>query len=87
MKKGLLVFLLGYGTWILVNIFITVMKIGDAGVDAHLCLIFTGIPLSLVSLLLPNGSLIAILGAGVLGLIQWGVVIYMWMNRRDANRA
>jgi len=85
MKKGLLIFILGYGTWILVNIFITLLDIGDAGIDAHIGLIFTGFPLSLISLLFPSGSLTAIFVAGILGLSQWGAVIYIWKNRRHAN--
>lgn len=87
MKKGFRLFLLGYGAWIVVNIIITVLKIGDAGANAHLALMFTGLPTSLFSLYLQNGSLVAVLAAGVLGLVQWALVIKLWGRRSVAERA
>ena len=87
MKKGLSLLLLIYGAWICINILITVLKIGDAGANAHLALMFTGLPISLLSLYLPNGSLAAVLTAGLLGLVQWLVVIKLWCRRSVADRA
>ena len=87
MKKGLPLFLLGYGAWIVVNIIITVFKIGDAGANAHIALMVTGLPTSLLCLYLPNGSLVAVLTAGLLGLAQWEVVIKLWGGRSVAGRA
>jgi len=87
MKKGIRLFLLGYGAWIVVNIIITVFHIGDAGANAHLALMFTGLPASLLSLYLKNGSLIAVLVAGLLGLVQWLLVIKLWGRRSVAERA
>ena len=86
MKKRFLFFGLLYGGWVLINIIITVLKIGDAGVNAHLALMFTGIPVSLFSLFLPSGSLEAVLAAGFLGLAQWGLVVKLW-GRRSADSA
>ncbi|MBQ0799451.1 MAG: hypothetical protein KBT63_09210 [Porticoccaceae bacterium] len=78
MKKGLMFIVVGYGAWIILNLVITVFKIGDAGVNAHLALIFTGLPASLLSLLAPHGTLVAVLIAGVLGLVQWVLVAKLW---------
>nr|BAJ06854.1 hypothetical protein [uncultured bacterium] len=86
MKKGLSLFLLGYGAWIVLNIVITVFKVGDAGANAHLALTVTGLPISLLSLSLPNGSLVAVLVAGLLGLVQWVLVMKLWGKRRVADR-
>lgn len=85
MKKGFRLFLLGYGAWIALNIFITVFKIGDAGANAHLALMFTGLPISLLTLYLQAGSLVAVLVAGLLGMIQWALVIKLLGRGRVAK--
>lgn len=87
MKKGLRLFLLGYGAWIVVNIIIAVFQIGDAGANAHLALMFTGLPTSLLSLYLQNGSLLAVFVAGMLGLLQWALVIKLWAGRSVEEHA
>ena len=87
MNKGLLILILVYGLWILINILITVLKIGDAGVNAHLSLIFTGLPSSLLSLLLPHGTLIAAIVAGLLGLAQWALIAILNGRYRNARKA
>jgi len=78
MKKGFILIVVGYGAWVILNIIITFFKIGDAGVNAHLALVFTGLPTSLLSLLVPHGTLLAVLIAGILGLIQWSLVAKLW---------
>jgi len=78
----------GYGAWVIVNVFITVLQIGDAGVNAHLALLFTAPPASLLSLLLPNGTLLAVVAAAALGLAQWVAVAELmsrWFARRGAS--
>ncbi len=87
MKKGIMFVVGGYGAWVILNIVITVFQIGDAGVNAHLALIFTGLPTSLLSLLAPHGTLVAVLIAGVLGLAQWSLVMKLWGNRRSEDSA
>ena len=48
---------------------------GEFGVSAHLWLIISGLPLSLLSLqIMPNGSVLAVLVAGLIGLLQWSVI-------------
>jgi hypothetical protein len=79
----------GYAAWVVVCVLITVLKIGDAGANAHLALIFTGLPSALLSLIIPNGTLLAVLVAGTLGLIQWVAVaelISRWLAQRGASR-
>ncbi len=65
MKKTFVIVGGGYGAWVIFNILITIFNIGDAGVNAHLALLFTGLPTSLLSLLVPHGSLMAVLIAGM----------------------
>ena len=77
----------GYGVWLLLNIAITILQIGDGGVNAHLALIFTGFPASLLSLLAPHGSLVGVLIAGALGLVQWGLIAKFWGRSRSENGA
>lgn len=77
----------GYGLWVILNIAITVFEISDAGVNGHLSLVFTGLPGSLLSLFLPHGSLVAVIVAGLLGLLQWGFVARFWGNLRGERNA
>lgn len=74
----------GYGLWVGVNIFITVFQIGDAGVNSHLALLFTGAPVSLFSLLVPHGSLLGVVLAGALGLFQWAAVAELYPSKPRA---
>jgi hypothetical protein len=76
---------LGYTAWIFVCLLIAALNIGDGGVAAHLALLFTGPPASLVSLYAPNGTLLAALAAGVLGLVQWTTLVEV-MSRWNAHR-
>ncbi|MDR2188174.1 MAG: hypothetical protein LBE62_08995 [Azonexus sp.] len=82
MNRASLIVLAGYGSWVLFAVFITIFRIGDAGVSAHLGLLFTGFPLSLLSLWLPNGTILGVLGAGALGLIQWLGVTKFFSTQR-----
>jgi hypothetical protein len=72
---------MGYGLWVLVNVFLTYFDIGDGGVASHLALLWTGAPASLLSLALPNGSLLGVLGAGVLGGVQWSLFAQIYRPR------
>ena len=47
---------------------------GEYGISTHLLLTITGLPLSLLSWHLPNGSALGVLAAGLIGTIQWSVV-------------
>jgi len=79
----------GYAAWVVVCVLITVLKIGDAGANAHLALIFTGLPSALLSLIIPNGTLSAVLAAGLLGIVQWAAVtelIRRFASQRRASR-
>ncbi len=47
---------------------------GEYGISAHLWLILTGLPLSLVSGLMPHGSILGATAAGILGFVQWAII-------------
>ena len=88
MSRAPILVAVAYGAWVVVCILITVLGVGDGGVSAHLGLLFTGLPASLLSLFLPHGTLVGVLAGGVLGLIQWVVVAQYasrWLTRRGAS--
>jgi hypothetical protein len=77
-----------YGAWVALCVLSTLLAVVDAGVNAHLALVLTAPPASLLSLILPNGSQPAVLATGVLGLAQWFAVaelLSLWFVRRRAN--
>lgn len=47
---------------------------GEYGVSTHLLLTITGLPLSLLSWYMPNGTALGVLTAGLIGTIQWASV-------------
>ena len=67
-----------YGAWCLLNIVIAAFNIGDGAVAAHLGLAFTGMPLSLASLYMPNATIPAVVVAAILGWIQWVSLVAWW---------
>ena len=79
------IFLLLYGGWVIWWLSFTCLEIGDAGVPAHLWLIITGLPLSLASWFLPHGALSSVLAAGVLGGIQWFILIFVFGRNWKRN--
>ena len=63
-----------YGVWVLFCVLWAITGYGDSKV-AHLYLALTGLPLALLSLhIIPNGSPVATLAAGLIGLLQWCLV-------------
>jgi hypothetical protein len=85
MNKPLIVVAGSYGAWVVACVFMTIFQVGDGGTGAHLALLFTGPPSSLISLYLPNGSLLGVIAAGALGLAQW-VAITLLTSRRATAR-
>ena len=85
MKRAAIMTAVVYGAWFAICIVITVLKIGDGGTGAHLALLFTGPPASLLSLWLPHGSLLGVLVAGVLGLAQWTVAAELASRWQSGN--
>lgn len=88
MSRAAIFTAVGYAAWVVANVLITVLQIGDAGVNAHLALLFTAPPASLLSLFLPHGTLPGVLAAGALGLAQWVAVaefVSRWFARRGAS--
>jgi hypothetical protein len=79
-RRALLVVAVGYGLWTLLAVFITMFRIGDGGVSAHLGLLLTGFPLSLLSLWLPHGTMVGVLVAGVLGFVQWFAIVTIYAS-------
>ncbi|MCL2020640.1 MAG: hypothetical protein FWG81_00670 [Betaproteobacteria bacterium] len=61
---------------------------GEYDVSVHLILIFTGLPLALLSLQVPNGTVPGVAVAGAIGTIQWCAVAELnrrwdlWQNAR-----
>jgi hypothetical protein len=70
LKRPLVIALAIYSLWAAFCIWVTIKPIGDGGVTAHLWLTITGFPTALLSWLLPHGSLVAVVLAGVLGAAQ-----------------
>jgi hypothetical protein len=68
-----------YGVWAFA--LVTVAALGNSfgghgeyGISTHLWLTITGLPLSLLSWYLPNGTVLGVLSAGLIGTVQWAVV-------------
>jgi hypothetical protein len=76
--------LLAYSCWVLLNVVVAAVGIGDGGVSSHLVLVFTGFPLALFSLAFEHASVLAVSVAGGLGLVQWVVVVFLY-GRRNAS--
>jgi hypothetical protein len=78
-----------YAVWILIALMLATIGWGDQKAG-HGLLILTGFPLSLLSMqLLPHGSVLATLCAGLLGCLQWCVVIELdarWGGRRGVEK-
>ena len=76
-----------YLIWTLIWMFVAYGGDGHASEDAHLYLIVTGAPLAILSLALPNGSVLAIAAAGLLGTVQWIAVaaIDWYFDRRNRD--
>lgn len=69
---------------------------GEYGISTHLFLTFTGLPLSLLSwYIVPNGTVLCVLVAGLIGTAQWASVaeanarFEAWRQTRlpDQNKA
>lgn len=76
----------GYLSWVLAHIVITIFGVGDGGVSSHLWLVITGLPASLVSWMFQHGSLGAVLIAGLAGWIQWTVAAIYLGKRSKKSR-
>ena len=64
-----------YGAWVLICIVLSVIGYGDSKAG-HIYLAFTGMPLALLSLkIVPNGSVIATVAAGLIGWLQWCLIV------------
>jgi hypothetical protein len=88
MKRRALLVILIYGGFALLALAVAASDPKLYMVDAHLTLLATGIPSSLLSLYLPHGSALGMVAAAVLGLIQWVCVfsIDAWMQARADRR-
>jgi hypothetical protein len=73
-----------YSAWVVFAILLTVLNIGDGGIGAHLALIFTGLPSSILSLYVPDGTLCGVIAAGVLGCAQW-IVLAAALSRSSSR--
>ena len=77
MSKSTRIVVAIYGLWCLIWVILGVAEIGDGFKAAHLTLMFSAPPLSLLSFYLPHGSAYGTIAAAILGLVQWGCVAEM----------
>ena len=69
-----------YGAWALALLAIaalgnTFSGHGEYGISTHLLLTITGLPLSLLSwYIVPNGTVLCVVAAGIIGTVQWATV-------------
>lgn len=80
-----------YGAWCLLMLAVSAYGMhfaphGEYGVSAHLWLLITGLPSSLLSWAAPHGSLLAVAIAGGLGLVQWCVAVEIVNRYRASGR-
>lgn len=84
-----------YGAWALALFAIaalgnTFSGHGEYGISTHLLLTITGLPLSLLSwYIVPNGTVLCVLVAGLIGTTQWAAVAEVnarWETWRKAHR-
>lgn len=83
-----------YGGWSLLWLVVaacgnTFSGHGEFGISSHLILTFTGLPLGLLSLHAPNGTVIGVAVAGVIGTVQWCAVAELnrrWGLRKSARK-
>ncbi|GAA6140621.1 hypothetical protein [Hydrogenophaga sp. 5NK40-0174] len=68
-----------YAAWAVVNVGVAWFHIGDGGAGVHLALMFSGFPAATGSLLLDHGSMVAVVSAALLGLVQWCLVALLWV--------
>ncbi len=68
-----------YGAWAFAWVVYGAFCNGEAQIGAHLVLTLTGIPLSFASWYLPHASMLAIVVAAGLGLLQWALVT-AWLS-------
>lgn len=79
MKNRKNLYLSMYITWTLLAFFVALYGYyftshGEYGVSAYLLLTITGLPSSLISWLLPHGSISAVFVSGLLGITQWFLI-------------
>jgi len=85
-----------YGAWALALLAIAALGNsfsghGEYGVSTHLGLTITGLPLSLLSWYIPNGTVLGVLVAGLIGTAQWTAVAEAnarweaWRQRRQVK--
>lgn len=60
---------------------------GEYAIGAHLWLSVTGLPSALLSLWLPSASIPGIVGAAMLGLLQWVAIAqtFSWWDQRGTH--
>jgi len=88
--QGKLVLII-YGLWVSILIALCLYGQyfaghGEYGISSHIWLILSGLPLSLTSLALPNGSLIGVVTAGILGFIQWAAIVNFFKSRHNGHK-
>ncbi|RJX31954.1 MAG: hypothetical protein C4516_04715 [Oxalobacter sp.] len=73
---------IGYGVWIALSVLVTNLQTDNISIGAHLALMLTGFPAALLSLFCAlDGSVLAVILAGGMGLAQWLGVAYLFTRR------
>lgn len=86
-----------YGAWALLLVVIAALGNsfsghGEYGVSTHLWLTITGLPLSLLSWYVQNGTVLGVLVAALIGIAQWTAVAEAnarweaWCHRRKVKK-
>jgi len=78
-KKNMRIAAYFFGAWCLFWILAATTNVGEAREGSHLVLALTGAPSALASLYLQHASMVGIVVAAALGLVQW-VLVTGWIS-------
>ncbi|WP_189372656.1 hypothetical protein [Vogesella alkaliphila] len=83
-------FAFSYGIWVMFCLVLSAVGFGD-GIAGHFLLAISGMPLALFSFhVIPNGSVFATFVAGLIGWLQWCLVVEInarWEAWRKSKNA
>jgi len=81
-NKTLLIFTVAYFTWILLWVILSAIE-AEYGISGFFYLTITGMPFSFFAWnILPNGGVRSLLAVGVMGMLQWVLVLLFILNSK-----